>query len=104
VTESFQECGYLAGDEQPFEPSFYVADVGEWTERFRDWITDPILKKFYQARPLFDLRPFAGDESLFHAIQASAGSSVKSGIPSCHRQRLSIHNSTPDVLQERRRR
>jgi CBS domain-containing protein len=76
VTESFQECGYLAGEEQPFEPSFYVADVGEWTERFRGWITDPILKKFYQARPLFDLRPFAGDESLFHAIQASAVSSL----------------------------
>ena len=76
LTEGFQECGYLAVGEKPFEPSFYVADVAEWNERYRDWITDPILKKFYQARPLFDLRPFAGDESLFLAIQTAARRSL----------------------------
>jgi CBS domain-containing protein len=63
------ECGYLPNEATPFEPSFYVANVSEWKARYYNWVSDPILKQFYQARPLFDLRPVFGEESLFSSIE-----------------------------------
>jgi CBS domain-containing protein len=69
VTEMFAECGYLPAAKTFFEPSFYAASLQEWRHRFNDWVTDPILERFYEARPLFDLRPVYGDESLLEGLE-----------------------------------
>jgi CBS domain-containing protein len=69
VSRFLLHCGYLPQPAAPFEPSFFVASLSEWNARYGDWVNDPILKMFYQARPLFDLRPVCGDESLFLSIE-----------------------------------
>jgi signal-transduction protein with cAMP-binding, CBS, and nucleotidyltransferase domain len=39
-------------------------------------IRDPILKQTYRARPLFDLRPIHGDESLWRSLQNAVNQTV----------------------------
>jgi CBS domain-containing protein len=69
VEEFLQQCGYLPPAEAIFESSFYASGVSEWTDRYNGWVRDPILKMFYQARPLFDLCPVYGDSSLFLSVE-----------------------------------
>jgi CBS domain-containing protein len=69
VSDAIQDCGYLPHRPDGFEPSFYVATLSGWSARYNDWVRDPILKTFYQGRPLFDLRFLYGDESLFLSVE-----------------------------------
>jgi len=69
VTDLFAECGYLPPASTSFEEPFYAATLEEWQERYNDWVSEPILKRFYEARPLFDLRPVCGDESLLETLE-----------------------------------
>ena len=71
VTEMFAECGYLPSASTFFDPVFYAATLQEWRERYNDWVTEPILKRFYEGRPLFDLRPVYGDESLLEGLEGA---------------------------------
>jgi CBS domain-containing protein len=71
VLELLNESGYLPNAERPFESMFYAAGVAEWKKRYSDWVSDPILKGIYRARPLFDLRPIAGHESLWRDLSGA---------------------------------
>jgi signal-transduction protein with cAMP-binding, CBS, and nucleotidyltransferase domain len=62
--------------EGPFDQAFYVAASSKWRTRCSDWIRDPILKQTYRARPLFDLRPIHGDESLWRSLQHAVNQTV----------------------------
>jgi len=68
VLDLLNQCGYLPNVDRPFESLFYAASVSEWKQRYLDWVSDPIRTEIYRARPLFDLRPVAGRESLSHEI------------------------------------
>lgn len=70
VHDSLAECGYIPAADDGFAPSFHVAALPDWKRRYLEWIGDPILKKIYSARPFFDLRPIAGNESLCHELEA----------------------------------
>ena len=56
---------------QHFESSFYAANVSEWRTRYSDWVSDPILKEIYRARPMFDLRPILGATSLWQELEGA---------------------------------
>ncbi len=60
----------------PFEPAFYAASVGEWQDRYRDWIRDPIRQQTYRARSLLDLRPVFGRESLWNDVDVAVVDAV----------------------------
>ena len=76
VTAALSDCDYLHRPEDAFDQSFYVAASSEWRTRCSDWIRDPILKQTYRARPLFDLRPIHGDESLWRSLQNAVNQTV----------------------------
>ena len=71
VTEALVECGYRARADTPFDRSFHVATSAEWKTRYRNWLQDPVRTEMYLARPLFDLRPIHGRESLWRDIEAT---------------------------------
>jgi signal-transduction protein with cAMP-binding, CBS, and nucleotidyltransferase domain len=52
-----------------FDPSFLVASAAEWGTRYEGWLQDPVRTKMYLARPLFDLRPVHGRETLWHEVE-----------------------------------
>ncbi len=76
VTAALSDCDYLVARKTAFDQSFYVAASSEWRTRCSDWIRDPILKQTYRARPLFDLRPIHGDESLWRSLQNAVDQTV----------------------------
>jgi CBS domain-containing protein len=76
VHDSIAECGYLPPADDGFEPSFHSATLSDWKQRYLEWIGDPILKKIYAARPFFDLRPIAGNESLCRDLEAHVFNAV----------------------------
>ena len=59
VSTALGECGYLATP-SPSDPSVQAAGVSEWSTRYRDWISDPVVQNMYGARRLFDLKPIHG--------------------------------------------
>ena len=76
VQESFAECGYLPGADDGFEELFHATSLSDWKQRFQEWVEDPVLKKIYLARPFFDLRPVAGNESLCRELAAHVSGAV----------------------------
>lgn len=76
VLETLGQCGYLPAAVTDFEPHFYASTIREWKERYNNWVADPILKMFYQARPLFDLRPVCGNESLFEELEGTVAGAL----------------------------
>ena len=76
VLDSLAKCGYLPAVDSPFEPAFYAASLGEWKQRYVEWVRDPVLKEMYPARPLFDLRPIQGRHALWHEIEATVTGAV----------------------------
>jgi CBS domain-containing protein len=76
VLELLNECGYLPNPDRPFETLFYSARATEWKSRYAEWLSDPILKGIYRARPLLDLRPISGDESLLREIEANVSGAI----------------------------
>jgi len=68
-------CGYLPHT-PVFEPAFCVATLAEWQQRYRDWMTSPVLTQMYRARPLFDLRPVHGARALWASLEATVTQSV----------------------------
>jgi len=76
VSDALAECGYLARTEMAFDRLFHVASRTEWCSRYENWVRDPVLTQMYQARPLFDLRPVHGDESLWHSVESAINGAV----------------------------
>ena len=76
VSDSLAECGYLPAVDVPFEPAFFVASLAEWTQRYGDWVHDPVFKEMYRARPLFDLRPIFGHDAAWREIEATVASAM----------------------------
>ena len=76
VLDGFDQCGYLPRVDLPREPDFYVATVSEWKERYRQWVTDPIMTQTFRVRTLFDLRAVCGDRSLWQAVETEVTNAV----------------------------
>jgi CBS domain-containing protein len=75
VLEALHECDYLPRH-LTFDTPFYVARVGEWKTRYREWIRDPVMHEMSRARTLFDLRPVHGRRTLWQEIEAILFDSV----------------------------
>ena len=74
VTEALAGCDYMDRSDLAFDHAFLVASTAEWQARYEGWLQDPVRTQMYLARPLFDLRPFHGRESLWHdAVRALEG-------------------------------
>jgi CBS domain-containing protein len=74
--EGLMECGYLPRGERPFDTGFYAAGAGEWAERYRRWLRDPVGEAAYRARSLFDLRAVHGDDRLWQGIRTAVGETL----------------------------
>jgi CBS domain-containing protein len=76
VRDSIAQCGYLPSADDGFDAAFHAATLSDWKRRYLEWIGDPILNRIYLARPFFDLRPIAGNESLCHQLEGHVSSAV----------------------------
>ena len=76
VFEALTECDYLARVDMTFDRSFHVASKAEWHTRYEAWLHDPVRTRMYRARPLFDLRPVHGRESLWHDVETTVVGAV----------------------------
>jgi CBS domain-containing protein len=76
VLDALTECDYLARADIPFDRAFHVASKAEWQTRYETWLRDPVRGQMHLARPLFDLRPVQGPETLWHDIEATVVSTV----------------------------
>ncbi len=80
VLGALVDCGYLPPPEAPFDPSFYVGSLAEWTSRYIGWVREPVLQEMYKARPLFDLCIIEGPPSLWQALRATVHETVDHGF------------------------
>jgi CBS domain-containing protein len=80
VSDALAECDYLSRVDGAFERAFprerRVASRGEWRTWYRDWLRDPVRTEMYLARPLFDLRPVEGRDSLWRDLEATVVAGV----------------------------
>jgi CBS domain-containing protein len=76
VADGLAECDYLARADITFDRSFHVATKAKWQTRYENWLRDPVRTQMYLARPLFDLRPVHGRESLWHDVEATVVGAV----------------------------
>jgi CBS domain-containing protein len=70
------ECGYLRRADLPFDVPFLVAESDEWSQRYRDWLTSPVLQQAYRARPLFDVRPVVGPLAPWKGIETTVNEGI----------------------------
>lgn len=80
VSDALAECDYLARVDTTFDRSFHVASKAEWQTRYGQWLSDPVRTQMYLARPLFDLRPVHGPESLWGDIGTTVAAAVDSDL------------------------
>ena len=80
VRDALEQCGYPAcpGDYMATNPKWRMP-LRAWQENFRDWIAEGELHATEDALILFDMRPVAGDSSLFGALAAQNREVLKSG-------------------------
>jgi CBS domain-containing protein len=76
VADTLADCDYLPRVDTPFDRGFHVATATDWQSRYGNWLRDPVRTEMYLARPLFDLRPVHGPESLWRDIEATVAGSV----------------------------
>jgi CBS domain-containing protein len=71
VSAILAACGYLPREGlSDAEARFRCASLGEWEERFRGWVRDPVGTQLYRARPMFDMRTLFGRVSLVERLEA----------------------------------
>jgi CBS domain-containing protein len=75
VLGALSECGYLPRT-LTFDTDFYVAPASEWTNRYENWIRDPVRQQVRLGRTLFDLRPVAGPQALWDGVADSVVKTV----------------------------
>ena len=80
VSDALAACDYLARTDVTFDRSFLVASKTEWQTRFEAWLQDPVRSQMYLARPLFDLRPVHGPDSLWHDVERTVIAAVDRDI------------------------
>jgi CBS domain-containing protein len=76
VSDALTECDYVPRADLSFDRSFLVASRAEWQTRYRHWLSDPVRTQMYLARPLFDLRPVHGRQSLWHEVEGTIAAAV----------------------------
>jgi CBS domain-containing protein len=76
VSGALTACDYLARVDMTYDQAFLVASKGEWRSRYEQWLRDPVRAQLYLARPLFDLRPVHGRDSLWHDVEAAVAGAV----------------------------
>ena len=76
VSDALTDCDYLVRAEMAFDRPFHVASRAEWRTRYENWLRDPVRAKMYLARPLFDLRPVHGRESLWRDVEATVAAAL----------------------------
>jgi CBS domain-containing protein len=70
VEEMLERCGYVARQAKS-DQTKACATLGEWEDRFRGWIEDPVLNGISLARPYFDLLPVLGARELWGRLEKS---------------------------------
>jgi CBS domain-containing protein len=80
VSDALADCGYLDRGDSTFDRGFRVASKAEWQTRYEHWLRDPIRTQMYLARPLFDMRPVHGHQSLWRDVEATAAGAVDSDV------------------------
>jgi len=76
VSDALTDCDYLVRGDMAFDRPFHVASRAEWRTRYENWLRDPVRAKMYLARPLFDLRPVHGRESLWRDVEATVAAAL----------------------------
>jgi CBS domain-containing protein len=77
VLEALHECGYVGGrNPSSADTAFACARLGEWQDRFRGFVRDPVANAIYKGRPLFDLRPVLGNPRLLDRLQDTVRAEV----------------------------
>jgi CBS domain-containing protein len=70
VEEALEACGYLP--RETADAGVHAALLADWQARYLNWVRDPVRAGMYRARPLFDLRPVAGNRPLWERLRAAA--------------------------------
>ena len=76
VLDALVDCGYLPRLDLPYELPFYAAGVREWQDRYRNWISDPVLQQAFRTRTLFDVRPIAGRSDLWEDVRVTIAGAI----------------------------
>ena len=76
VCEALAECDYLDRGDLAYDATFHVASGAEWEARYRGWLGDPVRTEMFRARPLFDLRPVAGEVALWRGLERTVVAAV----------------------------
>jgi len=76
VHEGLLACGYIKRVTQAFEAESAAASAGDWTDRYRTWIDDPVLQQTYHVRAFFDIRAVYGEVPLWQSVADAATASV----------------------------
>jgi CBS domain-containing protein len=76
VVKTFPEVGYLPRD-LSFPAGFHVARAAEWSERYREWVRDPLREEMHRARALFDVRPVLGHRPLWESVDSAIAAAVQ---------------------------
>ena len=77
VSDALTECDYLAQSRPDLRPVVPRGEQGaNGRSRYEQWLRDPVRAQMYLARPLFDLRPVHGRESLWHDVEATVAGAV----------------------------
>ena len=75
VVSSLESCGYLSRT-PVFDRGFYVASSRDWIQRYRNWVSNPVIEQMYLARTLFDLRWVAGSPALWTDVADAVSETV----------------------------
>jgi CBS domain-containing protein len=75
VLSRLEDCGYLPR-QLAYDADFYVASTEEWTDRYRNWVRDPITRQMHRGRTLFDLRPVIGAHGLWNDVAAAVAETI----------------------------
>ncbi len=77
VNDALADCGFplCKGDIMARNPSWCLT-LGEWRERFDDWMRNANPKALLNAAIFFDLRPLAGDEALAWELRSFLNANV----------------------------
>jgi len=78
VSTALGECGYLPAPSS--DRSIQAAGVREWANRYRGWISDPVLQNMYGARRLFDLKPIHGAMRLWTEVDDVVRAAINRGF------------------------
>ena len=76
VVDLLGECDYLPRHDDTFDRHFFAAGPGEWRQRYKSWVEQPILNQTHAARAFFDLRPLERAHPLWRELDAAITAAI----------------------------